>query len=209
MVTLKHATTICLIFMLSATAEELLAAVDESIEAAESKAPAMEDHSHRPIPVPEGTAVPKLSLRLYRDSMSGFNLYLDLANFVMRAPPRDLFMWEMMSAHFDLESGHLVGHAHLYINGEKIQRLYGNTVHIPASLLTAGINQLSVSLNNHGHLHWTKDKRQILATLFIDPAEEQAVVYRFESFPLTGPDSAIAAGGDLKRTMRSLITKAP
>ncbi|MEO0437565.1 MAG: hypothetical protein AAF098_11725 [Pseudomonadota bacterium] len=203
---LKQTSVLCLILMLSVTTEDLLA---QSGESTESKAPELEDHSHLPIPVPEGTAAPNLSLRLDRDSMSGFNLHLDLANFLMQAPPSELAMREMMSAHFDLESGYLVGHAHLYINGEKIQRLYGNSVHIPAALLKSGINQLSVSLNNHGHLYWTKDERQILATLFINPARGQALVYRFESFPVTGTDSAIAAGSDRNRTTPSLITKAP
>lgn len=146
---------------------------------------AVMDHSHMPITVPESSPSPSLSLILHKDLMSGFNLRLVTENFRMMPPPVGLTdMGNAMGASTD-EYGVIEGHAHLYINGEKIQRLYGYDVHLPASQFHAGINQISVSINNHGHMYWSNNGRQVIATLFIAPDKEQSVRHRFESFPIT------------------------
>lgn len=90
----------------------------------------------------------------------------------------------------DPDSGFVEGHAHLYVNGTKVQRVYDRDIHLPASLFQAGVNQISVTLNNHGHMHWTQDGRQLIATLFINPQAAQAVIYRFESFPVPQQDES-------------------
>lgn len=141
------------------------------------------DHSHLPIAAPTGAPAPALSLQLSPDAMSGYNLRLILENFSMMPPPFGLSdMADMMRDSTD-KNGVIEGHAHLYINGTKIQRLYGRDAHLPANLFRSGINQITVSINNHGHMYWTFDERQVLATLFINPASEQIVAHRFESFP--------------------------
>lgn len=146
--------------------------------------PAMMDHSHMPIAVPAGVPLPALSLAITRDAMSGFNLTLHTDRFVLRSPPGgEPTMQELMAAPIDRATGYIEGHAHLYVNGEKIQRLYGHEVHLPGALLREGINQVTVSLNNHGHMYWTIENRQLLATLFVDGSRKEPVVHRFESHP--------------------------
>lgn len=144
------------------------------------------DHSHQPVALPDTTPRPALSLVLRRDAMSGFNLELLLQRYHMTPPPdAAMSMAAMMAPSVDLETGWAAGHAHLYINGEKIQRLYGRHTHIPGTLFREGMNLVTVSINNHGHLYWTSAGRQILATLFIDTQAPDFISYRFESFPVS------------------------
>ena len=152
------------------------------------------DHSHLPIAVPEGAPAPLLSLSLHKDAMSGFNLEVRSEHFVFVPPPAEAMdMQALMAASMDPGSGFVEGHAHLYVNGEKIQRLYGPYAHLPSELFREGINQITVSINNHGHMYWTVDDRQVLATVFVNPSNVPAIVYRFESFPLTPKENSSPA----------------
>ncbi len=98
-------------------------------------------------------------------------------------------MTALMVPSMDSNTGFVEGHAHLYVNGVKIRRLYGSDVHLPATLFRPGVNQITVTINNHGHMYWTVDGRQVLATLFVNPTVERAVVYRFESYPVATESS--------------------
>lgn len=93
-----------------------------------------------------------------------------------------------MSVSIDKETGFVEGHAHLYINGIKIQRVYGLDVHLPAEHFKEGINTVSVTLNNHGHMHWTAHDKKIVSTLYIDSNAPEKVKHKFESFPVKGDD---------------------
>jgi len=127
----------------------------------------MMDHSHMPIAVPNAAPTPALSLKLLKDSMSGYNLILDTQRYDLSVPPEGAMnMQQMMSATTNENTGFLQGHAHLYINGVKIQRTYGHALHLPANLFKSGINTVSVTLNNHGHMQ-----------------TKEFITYRFESFP--------------------------
>lgn len=142
------------------------------------------DHSHIPIEVPEAVPVPRLSLEVSRDWMTGLNLQLRTENYRFTAPPNGLSMGELMSPSLDHDAGVLEGHAHLYINGEKIQRIYGPDIHLPETLFVEGINQITVSINNHGHMYWTQGTRQILASVFLDLSKDDLIIHTFESFPI-------------------------
>ena len=145
---------------------------------------AMMDHSHLPIAVPSDAEEMSLSLSLARDAMSGYNLTLHTQRYILAAPPSDANMSELMSASIDSKSGYLVGHAHLYVNGEKIQRIYGAGVHLPQTLFKQGTNSISVTLNNHGHMYWTIEGKKVVATLYIDSSNTSKLVkHKFESFP--------------------------
>lgn len=141
------------------------------------------DHGHVPLAVPASAAVPALSLELEQDPMSGFNLRLLVQRYQLRSPPADLEMAQLMSAGEPDSAGYLEGHAHLYVNGQKVGRLYGTSVHIPASLLREGSNEITVTLNNHGHMYWTVAGQQVLATIFLEPGQTPFVRYQFASFP--------------------------
>lgn len=148
------------------------------------------DHSHIPVEVPEDAPVPALSITLSRDWMTGLNLKIHTERYNFIPPPSGLDMAALMTPSVDAQSGFPEGHAHLYVNGEKIQRVYGPDLHLPATLFKPGLNQINVSINNHGHMYWTSGKRQVLATLFINLDLEDMIVHRFESFPaLSGNDA--------------------
>ena len=148
------------------------------------------DHSHMPIAVPAGAAKVELSLELSRDALSGFNLTLLLNHYRMGPPPAGATsMHDLMVPTVDTETGNIEGHAHLYVNGVKIQRVYGTDVHLPATLFRKGTNQISVSLNNHGHMYWTQEGREVIASVYIDPDAEHPIIYRFASFPLSRAES--------------------
>lgn len=150
------------------------------------------DHSHLPIQVPKAAPQPGLSLALFGDAMSGFNLELHLERYRLVPPPREVLdMPALMSATRDAETGFIEGHAHLYVNGEKVRRIYGTQLHLPGSLFRPGVNQVTVTLNNHGHMQWTVGTRKVLATLFLEPDEPEVVKHRFESFPVAtaGPSA--------------------
>lgn len=95
-------------------------------------------HEHPPVELTAPTPIPTVTLTVQQDPIDGWNLHLATTNF--RFSP-------------DGVGGPPVpgeGHAHLYLNDEKIARLYGNWYHIPA--LPPGTYTLRVTLhaNNHG-----------------------------------------------------------
>lgn len=129
-------------------------------------------HDHMPREIPANAAIPAISLQLYRDAKDGFNLHLQLANFNIAAPEFDKPIGQLLS-----------GHAHLYINGEKIQRLYGRYNHLPSNLFKPGVNVVMVSLNAHNHDVWTYNAQQIMASIAIKPALDNFAIAQFSSSP--------------------------
>jgi len=81
--------------------------------------------------------VPNFEISVVRDAHGGWNLTVSPQNFTF-AP-----------GHVNGKHVHGEGHAHLYVNGKKIARLYGTDFHIPA--LRSGENVVSVSLNTNDH----------------------------------------------------------
>lgn len=148
--------------------------------------PSPMDHSHIPIAIPDGTAAPRLSvIALTPDIMSGYNLTLKSENYEFMVPPQGLTMEEMMVPFVNPQTGFAQGHAHLYINGEKIRRVYGERLHLPAALFKPGMNQLNITLNNHAHMYWTYDDKEIITSLFINPSMPKLIMYQFDSYPLS------------------------
>jgi|GEM_PF-1140640 len=145
---------------------------------------APKDHSHIPVAVPQSAPVPKLSVSLTKDVMSGYNLSLKTENYDMTAPPIGVAMEELLEPSLNDKTGFVQGHAHLYINSEKIQRVYGNNVHIPASYFKDGMNQLNITINSHAHMFWTSDDKQIISSLFINTSSPKLLMYQFDSFPV-------------------------
>ena len=95
-------------------------------------------HSHaEPLMLPEGSPLPSVDAVLSKDAASGWNLRLATSNFRF-SPER------ASQAHVEGE-----GHAHVYVNGEKLARLYGNWMHIGA--LPKGQVTLKVTLTTNDH----------------------------------------------------------
>ena len=106
---------------------------------------------HGTLAIPEGQPLPKLQLSLEPDAIKGWNLQLQVENFEF-APER-----------VNQTSLTTEGHAHLYINGKKITRLYGPWYYL--SSLPTGDNELRVELNANGHERLAVEGEPIEATL--------------------------------------------
>ncbi len=97
----------------------------------------MTAHNHsQAVSLAAGPDAPGVAIQLHKDPMAGWNLQVTPQNF--RFAPQNA-----SSADVDGE-----GHAHVYVNGEKLARLYANWMHIPA--LPEGA-EVKVSLNTNSH----------------------------------------------------------
>jgi len=94
-------------------------------------------HSHGMMAVDGWALIPTITTSIQKDPVGGWNLHLETSNFIFDAASAGLANVE----------GH--GHAHIYVNGEKLARIYGDWFHI--GTLPTGKNMISVSLNANDH----------------------------------------------------------
>lgn len=94
-------------------------------------------HHHEAVMVPENAPVPSVTLELTPDAMRGWNLQIITENF------------DFAPETVNQDSNINAGHAHLYVNGEKITRLYGDWYHIEE--LPSGTHTIMVTLNTNRH----------------------------------------------------------
>jgi len=104
-----------------------------------------------------GDQPPRLQLALTPDALDGWNLNLMTANFQ--------FVPERVGGEAVLGEGH----AHLYIDGVKIARLYSAWHHLGG--LSKGQHEIMVSLNAHDHRVFADDGQPVQAMLIVDVAE--------------------------------------
>ena len=96
-----------------------------------------ENHEHGMIEVPANQPMPTVELVVHPDSRQGWNLEIQVTNF--RFAPETLNQTSLPTE----------GHAHLYVNGEKITRIYGGWYYLES--LPAGRHEVTVSLNTNTH----------------------------------------------------------
>lgn len=89
--------------------------------------------------------IPTLSVEVYPDAKSGYNIKLITENFIF-TPER-----------VNTENIENQGHAHIYINNEKVARVYSEWFHIDNHHLSTDINELRVTLNANDHSEWSLD----------------------------------------------------
>lgn len=138
----------------------------------------LEIHQHRSKEIGERTPVPKIEIQIFRDKIDGVNVHVNVENYILNAP--DVVQAPKASTDQDV----LQGHAHVFVNALKLRRLYGNDIHIPASALSEGVNQIAVSLNSHQHENWTQGGNDIMSSIFFDLSKEPIVLHNFTSQPL-------------------------
>lgn len=114
-----------------------------------------ETHEHGAIAVPSGEAIPSVDLVVHPDTLKGWNLEVRVSNFE--------FVPEKVNQASD---NYREGHAHLYINGKKITRLYSNWYYLDR--LEPGRNELSVSLNTNDHQTLQVDGKTIQDTEIVE-----------------------------------------
>ena len=98
-------------------------------------------HDGATIALPHGPDAPTLEFSVTRDATSGWNLSIETTNFSF-APER------ANAAHRPGE-----GHAHVYVDGKKIARVYGPWFHLDE--LPAGSVEIAVALSANDHSELT------------------------------------------------------
>ena len=93
---------------------------------------------------------PRLAIALHKDPVKGWNVELVTENF------------EFAPAAAGLEPKDGEGHAHLYIDGEKVARIYNQWYHIPN--LPAGEHEITVTLNANNHAGISVEGRPVRAS---------------------------------------------
>ena len=137
-----------------------------------------EIHEHKALDIGEGTPIPKIELSAYRDPLDGVNIHVEIDNYLLNAP-------DLVAITADNKvDGVLQGHAHVFVNGIKRQRLYGKDVHIPQTWLKKGVNQVAVSLNSHRHENWMSGDHNIVSSVFLDLSKQNIVLHYFTSQPI-------------------------
>ena len=132
-----------------------------------------EIHQHKALEIAADIPVPEIELSVFRDETDGINLHINTNKYELNSP------------NAAYQGKYLSGHAHLFVNGTKVQRVYGSYVHLPKSLFKGGVNQIAVSLNSHQHENYTKKGQNIVGSVFIDFAKAELVVHDFSSQPMT------------------------
>ena len=94
-------------------------------------------HSHGMLAVDDWLVKPAITATIQKDPVGGWNLNLQTENFTYNAA----------AAGLDNKQGE--GHAHIYVNGVKLARTYGDWFHIGA--LPEGHNMIAVTLNANDH----------------------------------------------------------
>ena len=98
--------------------------------------------------------MPSLTVMVHPDANRGWNLEVQTENFTF-APEQ-----------VNQANQPNVGHGHLYINGEKITRVYSNWLYLGS--LDSGTHEITVSLHANGHEVWTHEGEAIAYTTTID-----------------------------------------
>ena len=96
-------------------------------------------HMHGTLVLPEGGPIPRVDLIVRNDPSGGWNLRIITGNFTF-APE-------------GVSRGHVSGegHAHLYIDGDKITRIYNEWFHVPEEWLSPGAHEFRVTLSTNDH----------------------------------------------------------
>ena len=115
---------------------------------------------HGTLEIPAAGA-PEVAISVEKDPMSGWNVAITTRNFT--------FAPELVNA----DNVENTGHAHLYVDGVKVARLYGPHHHLPD--LPVGDREISVSLSANDHSYYVVEGDRIEArTVVTQDAMEMA-----------------------------------
>ena len=118
--------------------------------------PAVDHTQHPMVEVETGLPVPSMAVRLIPDMMDGYNVFLETTNF--RFTPENVGMEAVPNE----------GHAHLYLNGVKVARMYTPWHHLSANLLREGVNRLELEFSANDHSVWSVAGSPIGTDVLID-----------------------------------------
>jgi hypothetical protein len=99
---------------------------------------------------------PELSVKVIADSKSGYNIQILTRN----------YKWSPEAVNTKVIENE--GHAHIYINDEKIARVYGEWFHLDDHHLSQNQNLLRVTLNANDHSEWSINNQVIEVTQILN-----------------------------------------
>ena len=115
-----------------------------------------EGHQLRDLPAADA---PTVAITVEPDEMGGFNLQTSTDNFT----------WAPQHASGDVVPGE--GHAHLYVDGEKVTRVYGEWHFIGPMVMEPGKHEVTVTLNGNDHNQYSADGEPVEATVEVTAME--------------------------------------
>ncbi len=110
---------------------------------------------HDEIEVDVSLPIPTVKLEATKDTKDGYNLQITTTNFTFTPEKAGL----------DKTAGE--GHAHIYINDEKLGRVYGEWFYLPSKYLKDGENKVEVTLNANDHSDWLYNGEHIASTVTV------------------------------------------
>ncbi len=116
-------------------------------------------HSSETVREWDGAEIPNLELNVVPDPASGWNLHFQYDHFELN--PR-----QASRAHRAGE-----GHTHIYVNGVKLTRLYGNAYHLPT--LPEGEVEVTVTLSSNDHMEYTLDGEPLVVVKRVGRPESE------------------------------------
>lgn len=115
---------------------------------------------HPKFEIPRGAPVPSVMIHAEKDTMGGWNIHLMTKNFEFT--PEKAGLDDILGQ----------GHAHLYVNGKKVARVYGNWFH---TTLVKGINKIKVTLNTNSHKDYYSEGKPVEHEIEINEGREVSV----------------------------------
>lgn len=110
-------------------------------------------HSHAVRDVADTASVPEVSHLVFPDAVDGYNIQVLTRNF--RFTPAAI--------NGAVEDN--AGHAHVYVNGTKVMRVYSEWVHLSGQVLQPGVNLVTVTLNANDHSTWGMEGAPIASSV--------------------------------------------
>jgi uncharacterized membrane protein YphA (DoxX/SURF4 family) len=108
--------------------------------------------AHPRLDIPEGEIAPTVALEAFEDMSGGWNFRLQLNH----------FNFTPLKSGLNSVSGD--GHVHLYVNGGKVGRIYGEWFHLT---LPKGENRVKVTLNSNDHKDYYHQGQQLMTELTV------------------------------------------
>ncbi|MEZ4104422.1 MAG: hypothetical protein R3B60_04000 [Candidatus Paceibacterota bacterium] len=110
------------------------------------------EHNHAMTEIDTNKPIPKIEIEAFKDSKGGYNLHIKTTNFTFT--PENVGQAVVANE----------GHAHIYVNGTKIARLYGEWFYVSDEIFEDEINIIEVTLNANDHSELAIDGRHIADT---------------------------------------------
>lgn len=113
--------------------------------------------SHEKVVLTSESLSPSVVIHAKKDLVGGWNLHFEVTNF--KFTPQKVGLEDIMNE----------GHAHLYVNGVKVARVYSEWFHLS---LPKGENKIRVSLNTNGHKDYYINEKPVAYELVIQEERE-------------------------------------